>query len=117
MALAEVARFASLSEAQVAASALQASGIGAVVIDQEPAAAMWREPYGRGGFRLCAPENEVVSARALLRGFDDEAERQAPPRDPFAGPPTLAERFTPLRLVLVALAFIAIAAFALWGRL
>src|SRR5689334_404807 len=115
MALAEVTRFASLPEAQVACSALQASGIGAVVVDQEPAAALWREPFGTGGFRLCAPEDEVVSARAILRSLGEAAD--PPPRDPFASPPTLAERLMPLRLVIIALAFIAIAAFALWGRL
>jgi len=116
VALAEVARFATLSEAQVACSALQASGIGAVLIDQEPAPAMWREPYGQGGFRLCAPDDEIAAARALLRGFGDETAPVSPP-DPFARPPTLAERFTPLRLVLIALAFVAIAVFALIGRL
>src|SRR5258706_13662649 len=114
MGLAEVARFATLSEAQVACSALQASGIDAVLMDHEPAAEMWREPYGGGGFRIGAPDDEAARARALMRGV---VEQHASAPDPFAQPSTLAERFTPLRLVLVALAFVAIAAFALFGRL
>ncbi len=85
MALAEVARFATLSEAQVACSALQASGIGAVLMDHEPAAEMWREPYGGGGFRIGAPDDEAARARALMRATRSPSRRPWPSALPPCG--------------------------------
>jgi len=108
MALAEVARFASLSEAQVAGSALRASGFQSVVLDQEPAQALWREPWGQGGVRLCVPEDEQASARAFLDGLRADAGPDAP------APPARAGL---LRLAAVAVVLLALVAFALLGRL
>jgi hypothetical protein len=112
--LAEVARFSGLPEAQVAASALRGSGIEAVVLDQEPAQSGWREPYGRGGIRLCVPQADEAAAKALLASVAEAA----PPAPPWGRTrESLAERLTPVRLVVIAIVFLAILAFALWGRL
>jgi len=114
VALAEVARFAGLPEAHVACSALRASGFDAVVLDQEPAQNLWREPYGKGGIRLCVPEGDEAAARALLRGLREDGAADAPDLAP---PP--ADRGRPgfLRLAAIALVLLAILAFALLGRL
>ena len=113
MALAEVARFAGLPEAEVACSALRANGLDAVVLDREPAQNLWREPYGKGGIRLCVPQGDEAAAKALLRDLTHDAAQSQPWDHP---KPTTAERFTVLRLVIIAVVFAAILAFALLGR-
>ena len=64
MALSLVAAFPTLSEAQIACSALQAAGFDAQVFDDN---------FGRvmpidliGGFRIFAPEDEAPKAKAFL---------------------------------------------------
>jgi len=114
VALTEVARFSGLPEAQVAASALRASGVDAVVLDPDPVQTAWREPYGEGGVRLCVPEADAAAARALLASVD----QSGPPAPPWGrARDSLAERLTPVRLVVIAILFLAILAFALWGPL
>lgn len=85
MALAEVKRFSSLQEAQIAAGMLRSIGIDASVCDAEYGATMWIAQQALGGFRLTAPEEDVQDARTLLRQDartpepDDEPSRQTSP--------------------------------------
>ncbi|MBI5940214.1 MAG: hypothetical protein HY859_07290 [Caulobacterales bacterium] len=67
MALAEVKRFSSLQEAQIAAGMLRSIGIDAAVCDEHYGAVMPLEQLALGGFRLTAPEGDVQEARTLLR--------------------------------------------------
>jgi hypothetical protein len=101
----EAARFSSYAEAQVACSALQAAGIAAVMVDQDPVAGAWREPYGAGGYRIFAPADQVVDARLLLRRADASS-----PRKPSASPALKTDRLVLIRLLLIAGLFLAIAA-------
>ena len=111
--MAEVARFTGLPEAQVACSALRASGFDAVVLDQEPAQNLWREPYGKGGIRVCVPGDEASAAKALLESLNQDAA----PVPPWGRTrPSLTERVTLLRLIAIAIVFAAILAFALLGK-
>ena len=102
----EAARFSSYAEAQVACSALQAAGIAAVMVDQDPVAGAWREPYGAGGYRIFAPADQVVDARLLLR----RAETSSSPRRPAGPPAPKTDRLVLIRLLLIAGLFLAIAA-------
>ncbi len=113
----EAARFSSFPEAQVACSALRAAGIDAVMIDSDPVIGAWREPYGSGGFRLGAPKDQVVQARALLREF--EAVHKARSRQRAARPADAprADKLGVARLVLIGGLFAAVAAAALLSRL
>ncbi len=113
----EAARFSSFPEAQVACSALKAAGIDAVLIDSDPVIGAWREPYGSGGFRLGAPADQVVQARAMLRQFDTAHEAAAPPHAPGLADAPRADRLGVVRLILVAGVFLAIAAAALLARI
>ena len=113
----EAARFSSFPEAQVACSALKAAGIDAVLIDSDPVIGAWREPYGSGGFRLGAPADQVVQARALLRQFDQAHEAAAPARASRLADAPRADRMGVARLVLIGGLFIAIAAAAVLSRL
>ena len=61
MDLVQIARFSDLTEAQVAASALRASGIAAVVHD-----AAGQNYYQVLNFRLAVPETDADDARAYL---------------------------------------------------
>ena len=68
MALAQIARFADRTEAQVAASALRASGIAAVVHDEAG-----QNYYVVRDFRLAVPEEDAIDARAYLDMLRGEA--------------------------------------------
>ncbi|HWA63794.1 MAG TPA: hypothetical protein VG939_20630 [Caulobacteraceae bacterium] len=104
----EVGRVSTFAEAQVACSALRASGIDAVA-DEDPLAVGWREPYGQGGYRLFAPERDARAARALLAEADAAAPRPLTP-------PARPDRLGQLRLILVAALFAAVAIAAIVGR-
>jgi ABC-type amino acid transport substrate-binding protein len=71
MDLVQIARFADLNEAQVAASALRASGIPAVVHDSSG-----QNYYVVQNFRLAVPEPDAADARAYLGALRNE------PREP-----------------------------------
>jgi hypothetical protein len=111
----EAARFSSFSEAQVACSALRAAGVDAVMIDADPIAGAWREPYGGGGYRVGAPRDQVVQARALLR----QVEVQDRPSDtgPWLADAPPPDRWGLGRLILIAAIFLAVAVAALLSRL
>jgi hypothetical protein len=64
--LAEVARFATLSEALVAKSALDANGIPATVFDTFTGSNLWTHQYALSGVRLVAHVNRTQEARAFL---------------------------------------------------
>ncbi|MBS0411280.1 MAG: hypothetical protein JSR86_15280 [Proteobacteria bacterium] len=111
----EAARFSSFSEAQVACSALRAAGVDAVVLDADPIAGAWREPYGGGGYRIGAPRDQVVQARALLRQVEAA-------ETPALDGPRLADAEAPDgwglgRLILIAAVFLAVAVAAVLSRL
>lgn len=114
-ALEEAARFASYSEAQVACSALQAAGVAAVMVDQDPLAGAWREPYGPGGYRIFAPADQLVDARLLLRGA--AAPAAGPDRPHPVSTVVKLDRLSLIRLILIAGLFLAFAAAALWRGL
>jgi hypothetical protein len=111
-AIEEAARFSSYSEAQVACSALRAAGFDAVLLDTDAVIGAWREPYGSGGYRIGAPQDQVVAVRAMLR--QAEAQDQARPDRPLtrSSAPKL-DRLSLARLILIAALFLAIAAAAL----
>ena len=67
MALVQIARFADMTEAQVAASALRASGIAAVVHDGSG-----QNYYLVQNFRLAVPEPDAADARAYLATLRNE---------------------------------------------
>jgi hypothetical protein len=83
MALVEVTRFLDLTEAQVAASALHASGIEAEVVDEVLGRNAFALQLAMGGFRLMVDEADAAAARALVE--DCRAEPSAiaplPPRE------------------------------------
>jgi hypothetical protein len=66
MALAEVARFATLSEAHVLVAALRSGGIPAEVFDGELGQMDWPLQQALGGFRVFVPEETAADARAFL---------------------------------------------------
>ncbi|HEX7760300.1 MAG TPA: hypothetical protein VF459_12410 [Caulobacteraceae bacterium] len=115
--LEEAARFSSFSEASVACSALKAAGVDAVMLDADPVAGAWREPYGPGGFRIGAPQDQVVQARLLLRQFEAGAAPDAPAvrSSPADAPPP--DRLGLTRLILIAGLFLAVAVAFVVGRL
>ncbi|MGA0604207.1 hypothetical protein ACO2Q3_26120 [Caulobacter sp. KR2-114] len=114
--LREAARFSSYTEAQVAVSALRAAGLAAVLLDADPVAGAWREPFGRGGYRVAVPEVQLVEARLLLRGAEAGEPDLRRSRLADAPPEPTGERLFTLRLILIAVLFAAVAAAALVGQ-
>ena len=76
MRVVEVARFASLIEAQIAAGALRSAGFQAEVYDADLGSVNFFMHQAIGGFRLMMPQAEQQEARALLSAIEAEA----PPR-------------------------------------
>jgi hypothetical protein len=72
MDLVQIARFANLSEAQVAASALRASDIPAVVLDESG-----QNYYVFRNFRLAVPEADADDARAYIAALRNGAPEAA----------------------------------------
>ena len=79
MAFVEVARFWDVREAQIARSALEASGIPAFLPDEYRAQAIWTEQNAIGGVRLCVNETDSDDVRRFLHAIRNE---QAPPSSP-----------------------------------
>ena len=71
MARAVVATFPTLSEAQIACSALKAAGFDAAVLDEHVGTVLAVDLVG--GFRLVTPEAELDDAEALLEQIAREA--------------------------------------------
>lgn len=80
MALAVVATFTNLPEAQVAASALRSGGIDAIVMDEHFGVAMWVEQFALQGFRVAVPGDQLTDARAFFKELTPPRPRRAPPR-------------------------------------
>ena len=73
MALAEIARFADMNEAQVAGSALRAAGFHPILPDEHLASVVWTDQLVIGGIRLSVPDPEAADARSFIaevRGSD-----------------------------------------------
>lgn len=88
MSLTEIARFADLTEAQIAASRLRADGLPVLVQNEHWGAANFTMGIAMGGFRLWVPDSEAEDARALiahLRAGRAPADLDDPPPTASAG--------------------------------
>ena len=74
MALVQIAHFVDLSEAQVAATALRASGIPALVQNENHGQNFYLLQQALGGFRLWVPYEDAADARVFV-----ETARGQPP--------------------------------------
>ncbi|WP_419252976.1 hypothetical protein ACN2C6_15450 [Caulobacter sp. ErkDOM-YI] len=85
MSLVEIARFAGLPEAQIAASRLRADGCPVLIQNEHWGASDFTMVIAMGGFRLWAPASEAEEARALIARLranvdvieDDDLPREA----------------------------------------
>ena len=93
MSLKEIARFADLAEAQIAASRLRAEGVQVLVQNEYWGGADFIMTIAMGGFRLWAPEDQAADAKALIAQLraavpapepDDEEEEEEPTPAPLA---------------------------------
>lgn len=66
MAFVEAARFWDVREAQIARSALEASGIAVFLPDEYRAQAVWTEQNAMGGVRLWVNDTDLEAARGFL---------------------------------------------------
>lgn len=66
MPLVDVARYHTLSEAEVAASVLRSAGIEAMVADIHYGSVFWVQQSALGGYRLSVLDEDLADARALL---------------------------------------------------
>jgi len=88
MSLKEIARFADLAEAQIAASRLRSEGVQVLVQNEYWGGADFIMTIAMGGFRLWAPEGQAAEAKALINTLraaappplepGEEEEREAP---------------------------------------
>ena len=69
MGLAIVTRIPSYAEAQIAAGALRSAGIAAEVFDGAYGQIEAPVVQALGGFRVMAPEHEIIAARDILRAL------------------------------------------------
>jgi hypothetical protein len=110
MSLKEIARFADLAEAQIAASRLRAEGVQVLVQNEYWGGADFIMTIAMGGFRLWAPEGQADEAKALI----SELRANSPPPEepegdepimqrPAAVPPAVGVARTGLALVLTLL--------------
>jgi len=66
MALVQVARYHTLSEAHVAASVLQSAGIAASIADAHYGSVFWLEQSALGGYRLSVASEDLRDAVEIL---------------------------------------------------
>ena len=66
MALVQVARYYTLSEAHVAASVLQSAGIAASIADAHYGSVFWLEQSALGGYRLSVASEDLPDAVEIL---------------------------------------------------
>ena len=78
MSLTEIARFADLTEAQIAASRLRAEGVSVLLQNEYWGTSDFIMSIAMGGFRLWTPASEAEEARLLIA----ELRAAAPPPDP-----------------------------------
>jgi hypothetical protein len=69
MSLKEIARFADLAEAQIAASRLRSEGVQVLVQNEYWGGADFIMTIAMGGFRLWAPEGQADEAKALINAL------------------------------------------------
>jgi len=79
MSLKEIARFADLAEAQIAASRLRAEGVQVLVQNEYWGGADFIMTIAMGGFRLWAPARQAAEAKALIGELRAAA---SPPLEP-----------------------------------
>ena len=91
MSLTEIARFADLAEAQIAASRLRAEGVPVLVQNEYWGGVDYLMSIAMGGFRLWAPDDQAADAKALIQGLrhalpspepEDDFEEAPPTREP-----------------------------------
>ena len=78
MALVEIARFVDLTEAQVAASALRASGMEVMLQNEFHGQANFLVVPALGGFRLWVPEDDAADAKAFIAACRADIRPRAP---------------------------------------
>jgi hypothetical protein len=78
MSLTEIARFADLTEAQIAASRLRAEGMSVLLQNEYWGTSDFIMSIAMGGFRLWTPASEAEEARLLIA----ELRAAVPPPDP-----------------------------------
>lgn len=81
MSLKEIARFADLAEAQIAASRLRSEGVQVLVQNEYWGGADFIMTIAMGGFRLWAPEDQAAEAKALI----SELRAGSPPAEDLEG--------------------------------
>jgi hypothetical protein len=69
MSLKEIARFADLAEAQIAASRLRSEGVQVLVQNEYWGGADYLMTIAMGGFRLWAPAEQAAEAKALIQAL------------------------------------------------
>lgn len=109
MSLKEIARFADLAEAQIAASRLRAEGVQVLVQNEYWGGADFIMAIAMGGFRLWAPEGQAAEAKALIGDLraaappppePDEDEEDETPMPPVRTAPAVGVARTGLALLL-----------------
>ena len=91
MSLKEIARFADLAEAQIAASRLRAEGVPVLVQNEYWGGADFIMTIAMGGFRLWAPEDQAADAKALIARLRAAVPAPEPDEDePAPAPPTVS---------------------------
>lgn len=82
MSLTEIARFADLAEAQIAASRLRAEGVPVLLQNEHWGASDYLMTIAMGGFRLWAPDSDADEARRLIEDLRGGALPQEPEPKP-----------------------------------
>jgi len=95
MAPVQIAHFVDLAEAQVAASALRASGIPTLIQNENHGQTFFLMQRAIGGFRLWTAEGDADDARAFVEARRTEAYERIPSRRP-------VHRFVATLLLLLA---------------
>jgi len=111
MSLTEIARFADLAEAQIAASRLRAEGMIVHLQNEYLGGANFTLSLALGGFRLWARSDQAEEARALIQAL----RMSTPPPDPEDERPR-ADPFIigGLRTLLALLLFLTCGSYAAW---
>jgi hypothetical protein len=87
MSLTEIARFADLTEAQIAASRLRAEGMSVLLQNEYWGTSDFIMSIAMGGFRLWTPASEADEARQLIAELRAAAPAWDPEDDDLAVPP------------------------------
>ena len=111
MSLTEIARFADLAEAQIAASRLRAEGMTVHLQNEYLGGANFTLSLALGGFRLWTRSEQAEEARALIQAL----RLSVPPPEPEDGRrPAEPFMISGLRTALALLLFMTCGAYAAW---